>query len=180
MDKPKQGKIPVNIIVGRIQPTTLAHIEIANRLYSLNNNKVIFCIVRSKKYNKDKTPFNYDLTDEYIKDVVNSYDFIEDSCIVPTASIFHICEALRPKYEMTLWGTGTDRVNDYNRFINNYGEELNIRKDCKIVEVKRYDDDISATLVRESLKSNNISSFKSLTPEPIHKFYLKLRSELMN
>lgn len=44
-----------------------------------------------------------------------------------------------------------------------------------IKEIPRTDDDISATMVRESLKSDDFEKFKTLTDKRIHNMYATLK-----
>ena len=102
--------------------------------------------------------------------------------VLPSAAIDKMFNALRPKYEPILWGTGTDRMKSYGYQVNNdsYRDQLNVNKDFGLFEIPRNDDNISATAVRNALLDGDEKTFKKMTPKGIHKMYSLLKSELEN
>jgi citrate lyase synthetase len=49
-------------------------------------------------------------------------------------------------------------------------------KTLEIKEIKRTDEDISATKVREALINNDIEAFKKLTDKKMHKMFEELKA----
>lgn len=175
----ERGKIPVNIFVGRYQPFTLGHVKVFEKMYKENGLPIVVFIVRAKKHNIEKTPFNQDLQQSMFASMSKQFKFLKASYIIPTAGIDKIFNQLRPSYEPVLWGFGTDRKS-YNYQIENknYREQLNTRTDFKGFEIKRDDSNISASKVRVAIKNDNYSVFKKMTPKSIHKYYQQLQTEL--
>ena len=87
---------------------------------------------------------------------------------------------LRPKYEPVLWGTGTDRMKQYGFQVDKpaYREDLNVRSDFGLYEIKRGDENISATKVRNAMLDDDFKAFKSMTPKGIHGMYNDLKNRL--
>lgn len=171
-----RGLKKVNILVGRFQPPTLGHIKVLEQLYKQNGLPCVVITVVSSTGKNQK--FNPQLMKRIWNDIKREYSFIEDIRETKTAFIDQILNSLRPEYEPVLWGTGTDRLKSYQRFIDIYGEEANILPEFDIYEIKRTGDNISATKVRNSLKNDDLEEFKSMTPKSEHKYYEKLRSDL--
>jgi hypothetical protein len=112
-------------------------------------------------------------------DITKQYKFIEGVVETQTGFIYNIIDALRPLYEPVLWGTGSDRLKDYERQISKYGPEANVLKEFQPYEVKRTGKNISATKVREAILEDNQNEFKKLTPKAEHRYYKQLRAELL-
>lgn len=114
------------------------------------------------------------------KKVQKQYKFLKEIIVLPSAAIDKMFNALRPKYEPILWGTGTDRMKSYGYQVNNdsYRDQLNVNKDFALFEIPRSDDNISATNVRNAMLDGDEKTFKKMTPKGIHKMYSTLKSEL--
>jgi len=173
----KQGKTKVNIVVGRFQPPTLGHIKLLRQLHAVNSLPVVVVQVRSKS--GENTPFDNELITRIWMDITKQYKFIEGVVETQTGFIYSIIDALRPLYEPVLWGTGSDRLKDYQRQIDKYGPEANVLKEFQPYEVKRTGKNISATKVRNAIMEDNEAEFKKLTPKAEHRYYDQLRAELM-
>ena len=172
-----QGKTKVNIVVGRFQPPTLGHVKLLRQLHAVNSLPVVVVQVRSKS--GQKTPFDNELITRIWMDITKQYKFIEGVVETQTGFIYNIIDALRPLYEPVLWGTGSDRLKDYERQISKYGPEANVLKEFQPYEVKRTGKNISATKVREAILEDNQNEFKKLTPKAEHRYYKQLRAELL-
>jgi phosphopantetheine adenylyltransferase len=170
------GKQSVNILVGRFQPPTLGHIKVLRRLHAKNSLPVVVIQVRSKT--GKKTPFENETILKIWMDIAKQYKFIDAIREAPTGFLDQILNVLRPEYEPVLWGTGSDRLADYNRMIKLYGKEANVLPEFQTSEIKRDSKNISATEVREALLTGNEKEFKKLTPKAEHKFYEQLVNEL--
>ena len=172
-----QGKTKVNIVVGRFQPPTLGHVKLLRQLHAVNSLPVVVVQVRSKS--GQKTPFDNELITRIWMDITKQYKFIEGVVETQTGFIYNIIDALRPLYEPVLWGTGSDRLKDYERQISKYGKEANVLEEFQPYEVKRTGKNISATKVREAILEDNQNEFKKLTPKAEHRYYKQLRAELL-
>jgi len=171
------GKTKVNIVVGRFQPPTLGHIKLLRQLHAVNDLPVVVVQVRSKS--GENTPFENELITKIWMDIVRQYNFIAGVVETQTGFIYNILDSLRPLYEPVLWGTGSDRLKDYERQISKYGPEANVLKEFQPYEVKRTGENISATKVRNAILEDNEAEFKKLTPKAEHRYYKQLRAELL-
>lgn len=183
IDYKDQGAQPVNIFVGRFQPFTLGHVKVLETLYKENGYPVVVFLVKSKTAKAEdavKRPYDVDTQIEMFKRVQKEYPFLKEVIVVPSAAIDLMFNQLRPKYEPVLWGTGSDRLKAYGYMVDNqkYREELNVRPDFGLHEIKRGDDDISATQVRNTMINDEYNSFKKLTPRSLHSMYDELKSKL--
>lgn len=185
LDQTEQGKELVNMFVGRFQPFTLGHAKVLEALHKENGYPVVVLLVKSKNPKRKKgdefsKPYDTDTQIEMFNNVKKQYKFLKDILIVPTGGIDTIFNALRPKYEPVLWGTGTDRLKSYGYQVNNdsYRDQLNCRADFKLFEIKRTDDNISATKVRNSMLDGDEKLFQSMTPKSIHTMYDDLKMKL--
>jgi len=185
VDHAEHGKELVNMFVGRFQPFTLGHAKVLEAIHKQNGYPVVVLLVKSKNPKRKKgdefsKPYDADLQIEMFNNVKKQYKFLKEIIIVPTGGIDTIFNALRPKYEPVLWGTGTDRLKSYGYQVNNdsYRDQLNAREDFKLFEIPRTDDNISATQVRNSMLDGDEKTFKKLTPKAIHGMYDTLKSKL--
>lgn len=174
------GKKPVNIFVGRFQPFTLGHVKVFEKMYKENGLPTVVFLVRSGKPDPEKKPFNEDLQQAMFAAMTKQYPFLEASYVIPNGGIDTIFANARPAYEPMLWGFGTDRKKAYNYQIEKpeYREQLGVNPDFKGYEIFRTDDNISASKVRQALKTDDEGTFKKMTPKSIHKFYKTLQNEL--
>lgn len=183
VDHTEQGKEPVNIFVGRFQPFTLGHAKVLEAIHKQNGHDVIVFLIKSKTKKKGdefRKPYSEELQVKMFKQVQKQYKFLKDIIILDRASIDYMFNALRPKYEPVLWGTGSDRVKSYSGQVykDTYRDELNVRADFELYEIPRTDDNISATKVRNAMLDGNEKDFRAMTPKSLHKMYPTLKAEL--
>lgn len=179
----EQGKELVNIFVGRFQPFTLGHAKVLETIHKENGYPVIVFLIKAKSKKKGdefRKPYSEDLQIKMFKQVQKQYKFLKDIIVLDRAAIDYMFNALRPKYEPVLWGTGSDRMKSYGQQVNKdiYRDELNVRADFGLYEIPRTDDNISATKVRNALLDGNEKEFKTMTPKALHGMYDILKSEL--
>lgn len=172
----KQGKKKVNIFVGRFQPFTLGHAKVFETLHRENKLPVVVLIVRSGKSPDAKAPFDEDTQMRLFAAMTKEYKFLEAIFVTTNAAIDSIFNSLRPAYEPVLWGTGTDRFSSYSKMIKRYKDELNALDELEAYEIKRGDEDISATKVRNSLLIGDQDTFKKMVPKSTHKFFKELQN----
>ena len=92
------------------------------------------------------------------------------------ASIMQIFDSIREKcYEPALWGVGSDRVNTFGYQAERYKDLVNPSIYFKVHEITRKNGDVSATMARNAIKSNDRVTFENLVPTCIHFFYDKLK-----
>lgn len=154
----------VGLFVGRFQPITKAHTDIINEM-SKNNDKCIIFLVKSKSHNISN-PFNESIQKEMLESIIPENVSVE---VINTGFFVDYINTL-DESDFTLYA-GTDRVQSYESF----KKYMNEGKTLNIVEISRTDDDISASLVRESIINDDVTSFKNMTDDRIHKFYDTLK-----
>ena len=179
---PEHGKTPVNMFVGRFQPFTLGHAKVVETIHKQNGYPVVILLVKSKTKKKEDAfsrPYDEETQVEMLNSLKSKYP-IEDVFVIPTGGIDTMFNAMRPKYEPVLWGTGTDRMKSYGFQVNNpeYREDLGCRTDFGLFEIPRSGKNISATQVRNAMLDGNEKLFKKLTPKEIHHMYGELKSKL--
>ena len=183
VDHTEQGKEPVNIFVGRFQPFTLGHAKVLETIHKQNGHDVIVFLIKAKNKKKGdefRKPYSEDLQVKMFKQVQKQYKFLKEIIILDRAAIDYMFNALRPKYEPVLWGTGSDRVKSYSGQVYNddYRDQLNVRADFGMYEIPRTDDNISATKVRNAMLDGNEKDFRAMTPKSLHKMFPTLKAEL--
>lgn len=174
----ERGKKPVNIFVGRFQPFTLGHVKVFEQMYKKNGYPVVVFLVRSGKPDPEKKPFDEDLQQAMFAAMAKQYPFLEAAFVVPNGGIDTLFAAARPAYEPMMWGYGTDRKKAYDFMINKpeYRTDLDVDPGFTGFEIKRTDDDVSASKVRKALIIDDESTFKKMTPKSIHSFYKTLQN----
>ena len=176
----ERGTKPVNIFVGRFQPFTLGHVKVFEKMYKQNGLPVVVFLVRGGKPDPEKRPFDETLQQAMFTKMAKQYPFLETAIVVPNGAIDTLYAHARPAYEPMMWGFGTDRKKSYNAMItkDRYRQELDVDPSFKGFEIKRTDDNISASKVRNALKIDDEKAFKKMTPKSIHKFYIPLQNIL--
>jgi hypothetical protein len=172
----ERGTKKVNILAGRFQPFTEGHMKVVEQLYKANGLPTFILVVRGGKADPVKNPFDEDTQLAMIGAIQDHNKMVEGAAVIGTAGIDTIYNALRPAYEPVLWGAGTDRLKAYKYQIDKYKEELNALPELDAHEIKRSDEDISATKVREALKIDDEPTFKKMTPKGMHKMYDQLKT----
>ena len=178
----EQGNKPVNIFVGRFQPFTLGHAKVLESLYKENKLPIVIFLIKGSKKKKDdafKRPYSEEMQIQMLNKLKKKYP-IEDVIVLNSPAIDNIFNALRPKYEPVLWGTGSDRMKAYGYQVNNekYREDLGVRQDFSLYEIPRTGKNISATQVRNALLDDNQKLFQKLVPKEIHSMYEELKKVL--
>tara|TARA_Y100000389_G_scaffold178154_1_gene191060 strand:- start:86 stop:3772 length:3687 start_codon:yes stop_codon:yes gene_type:complete len=177
----EQGKKKVNIFVGRFQPFTLGHAKVFKQLHDLNGLPVHVLLVRGGKPDPEKRPFDEDAQQRMFQAMQKQYPFLSGSTVIPNGAIDTIYSALRPAYEPAIWGYGTDRKKAYGGMIDkqSYRDQLGVLPDFKGHEIKRGDEDISASKVRQALKVDDRKTFERMVPKSLHDFYEELQNILV-
>lgn len=177
-----RGKMPVNIFIGRFQPFTLGHVKVFEEMYKENGLPTVVFLVRGAKPDLEKRPFDEDVQQSMFAKMQREYPKLLEACfVVPNGGIDTLFATARPAYEPILWGYGSDRKKGYDSMIDNpkYREELNVDPNFTGYEIKRDDEDISASKVRHALVIDDKSTFDKMTPKAIHDFYKPLQDILV-
>ena len=182
VDYPEHGKKLVNMFVGRFQPFTLGHAKVVETIHKQNGYPVVILLVKAKNKKKEdafKRPYDEETQVEMINKLKSKYP-IEEVFVIPTGGIDTMFNAMRPKYEPVLWGTGSDRMKTYGFQVDKpeYREDLGVRTDFGLYEIPRTGKNISATQVRNAMLDGDEKLFKKLTPKPVHDMYNELKSKL--
>lgn len=169
----------VNIIVGRFQPFTKGHykcIEFAKKNKGL---RTVICWVKPSNIDA-KHPFPIPMLAKLYKSLKEkNKDIIADIIFVDSANIVSIAQRLDNKYEILTWTCGDDRFNDYVEQVNKYRDLIGISDEFEVLLVPRTDDNISATLVRETLLNDDRETFNKLMPITDDETYNTLRKQIL-
>jgi len=133
-------KQEVGIFIGRFQPFTNKHIEIINRM-SVENDDCYVIIVRGKKTSKDidKNPFSRKEQENLI-DMLN-FPVNVHFYFTENAYFFNLFDSNYYNFKLYV---GTDRIDSYKKSFKD--------KISKYIEIKRNDEDISATKIRDLIR----------------------------
>ena len=114
-------------------------------------------LVRGGKVDPERAPFDIDTQQSMVAALQKQYPFIEGSVVVPNGAIDTMFSSLRPAYEPVLWGYGTDRKGSYDGQIQNdsYRTQLGVLPEFQGHEIKRGDEDVSASKVRNALERDD-------------------------
>ena len=160
--KKEKGKTKVQIITGRFQPVTSGHTKVVEQMKSKFKEPIMIVLIKGEKLrlDKEKNPLDEDTQIKLIKKSLGSK--IKDVMVTTDGFIGTIVDSLRRKnMEPVAFWLGTDRLENYKNQVNKFGKDLDL--DLKLEEVKRTEDDISATKVRDSIKNDDFSVFSKLT-----------------
>ena len=158
------------LIIGRFQPFTLGHKKMIDTALEQCDN-VYICIIKGKKSEKEKNPLPLELQEEMIKDVYKSiYNKRLFIISAQTGNLITIIN--KTKDNINYVYAGTDRVQAYKK-------QLERTLDINVREIKRTDEDISATQVRNAIKEDDYDTFKRLVPRAIVKFWSVLKKYIV-
>ena len=167
----------VNLLQGRFQPFTLGHMKCVEEA-AKEGIPTVIAQIETKTADK-KHPFTSKDLEPVMDNLVNETKDILDYMDVKNADIVKIGELFASKgYEIVSWTCGTDRIKDYEKMAKKYHDQAGLADDFHMIEVKRTDEDISATKVREAIKVGDKTTFDRLTPKCIHKFYDMFKMKL--
>ncbi len=169
----------INIMVGRFQPFTSGHLKCVEQIQKHNGFPTYIGLVSTKK-NDERHPF----PDDVIIDEINSIktNAIAGIDIVPNGYYPAFVQKLQEQgYVVHGIVCGTDRWADYERMrVGANKKEQILIDDFIVYEVKRSDEDISATKVRETIKTNDLEAYKRLMPKGTERIFNKLHEIITN
>lgn len=168
----------VNIVLGRFQPFTKGHEKIMTTMFKENGHPTVLLVISNKKFDA-KHPFDDTVIQNEFDICYKGKDFYQDIIFVKSADIKAFSEALHDKgYEPVLWGCGTDRYPQFKKMADKYKEQFGLLPEFDAFEIKRTDDDISATKVREALKKDDKETYLKMMPDGAEKIYDELKAQL--
>ena len=180
----------VNIIIGRFQPITNGHVKCAVQAYEKRGLPTVLCMIDTPDAKVDaRHPFPSSMLLPLYKDMFDGQEksHIVDVVLVKNADIVKAAEILRDKgYEIGSWSCGTDRVDSYSKMAEKYADKAGLPADFEVIEIKRGDDDESATKLRQALRDDDKTTFFRMFPD-IHlstrlkrNVYTELRDQLLS
>lgn len=163
--------IKCNITVGRFQPFTEGHMKMVEAGFKENGLGCVILQIPNTK-NDSKHPFSDELIKEEIKFIIddqdNSHKVILDHFYIKNADIAKIAQVCHENgYEPVMWLCGTDRYASYSKQADTekYKVANDMLMEFKAFEVKRTDDDTSATKVREAIKNDDFTTYMKMMPQ---------------
>lgn len=173
----------VNLMVGRFQPFTLGHLKCVETAWKENGYPTIICMISNTKFDA-RHPFSDELIEEEMKDICKGNKMVHSIRRVTNGNIAGIVHFINmDNIEVQAIVTGTDRVEDYEKIVDrarkNPNQDRNPFIDSfHVIEVKRGDEDVSATKVRQTIKDDNLSEFKKLMPSSAVKLFDRFKEQL--
>ena len=148
----------VNIMVGRFQPITTGHLRCMKEVQKRTGNPLIICMIDTPM---DKLDKKHPFPSEFL---ITHYDSlpVKDIVLVKNANIVQIAEQLSD-YQISGWVCGTDRYDSYKKMAEKYKDESNLADDFEMIEIKRGDDDESASKLRQFILDENYNEFDKMS-----------------
>lgn len=157
----------VNIMIGRFQPFTKGHYSCIRAAKNIKNLPTVICMINVSPTKVDKRhPFPSEMLSDLYSELFKNNEDIAEVVSIKSADIVYIANMLRSYgYEIASWTCGSDRFDEYSRMARKYHELAGLSSDFEVIEVKRTDDDISATKARMCLLNDDREGFLSMIPD---------------
>ena len=169
----------VNIIIGRFQPFTLGHLKCAQEAQRKLGIKSVLLVINTVKQDA-RHPFLTKQIEKILDKMCKEEPTLTGYVLVKNADIVKNVEILREAgYEPVSWTCGTDRYAQYETMVKKYGKDIDLDDNFEVIEVKRGDEDISATAVRQALRNNDEDTYISLVPNTWRRQFVFLRDIIM-
>ena len=169
----------VNIIIGRFQPFTLGHLKCAQEAQKRLGVKSVLLVINTVKQDA-RHPFLTKQIEKILDKMCKEEPTLTGYVLVKNADIVKNVEILREAgYEPVSWTCGTDRYAQYETMVKKYGKDIDLDDNFEVIEVKRGDEDISATAVRQALRNNDGDTYISLVPNTWRRQFVFLRDIIM-
>ena len=169
----------VNIIIGRFQPFTLGHLKCAQEAQRRLGVKSVLLVINTVKQDA-RHPFLTKQIEKILDKMCKEEPTLTGYVLVKNADIVKNVEILREAgYEPVSWTCGTDRYAQYETMVKKYGKDIDLDDNFEVIEVKRGDEDISATAVRQALRNNDEDTYISLVPNTWRRQFVFLRDIIM-
>lgn len=177
----------VNLIIGRFQPLTNGHMKCVDYAWNEKQLPTVFAMIQVKDEKVDERhPFPSSMLIPVYNEIFEKNPRVVKVILVKNANIVEIGETLfKEGYQVAAWTCGTDRLDSYKKMAEKYADKAHLADDFEMLEVKRSDEDISATKARQALKDDDIRTFAALTPiltirMRAKNIYSKMRAQLLN
>ena len=156
----------VNIMIGRFQPLTNGHLACIESAWRKFRIPTIICLIDVKDEKVDeKHPFPSSLLLPLYKSIFEKDMMVEDVVLVKNADIVVLGTKLKEMgYQIKSWTCGSDRYEQYKKMAEKYRDQAQLADDYTTIEVKRSNEDISATKVRDALLKDDYKTFQMMTP----------------
>ena len=153
-------------MIGRFQPLTNGHMKCVNEVWDALHVPTVLAMINVKDEKVDERhPFPSTMLLPIYNRVFKNNKRVEKIILVKSANIVEIGEVLHNEgYEIVSWSCGTDRLQAYEKMANKYKDKAYLSDDFQMFEIKRSDEDVSATKARQALIDNDKKLFSSLTP----------------
>lgn len=169
----------VNIIIGRFQPFTLGHLKCAQEAQRRLGIKSVLLVINTVKQDA-RHPFLTKQIEKILDKMCKEEPTLTGYVLVKNADIVKNVEILREAgYEPVSWTCGTDRYAQYETMVKKYGKDIDLDDNFEVIEVKRGDEDISATAVRQALRDNDEDTYIGLVPNTWRRQFVFLRDIIM-
>lgn len=169
----------VNIIIGRFQPFTLGHLKCAQEAQRRLGVKSVLLVINTIKQDA-RHPFLTKQIEKILDKMCKEEPTLTGYVLVKNADIVKNVEILREAgYEPVSWTCGTDRYAQYETMVKKYGKDIDLDDNFEVIEVKRGDEDISATAVRQALRNNDEDTYIELVPNAWRRQFVFLRDIIM-
>ena len=154
----------VNLVFGRFMPFTKGHYKCVEEAWKAKGIPTVICMIRVPEDKVDeKHPFPSAMIVDLYKDILLKDPKIVTVIDVPRADPVLVHQQLGDKYQIASLTCGTDRFAAY-QWMYKYKEQADLADDFEILEVKRSDEDISATKARKALLDDDRMEFLKLIP----------------
>jgi cytidyltransferase-like protein len=168
------------MVMGRFQPFTNGHVKMIQEVYKQNNLPVCVCVVSNTKFDT-KHPFSDELMMKEFDLCLKPMKEFLDVIILKGGDFGRWFDEMKKRgYQPQLWGCGSDRLASYTKFATNpkYHTMFDLPEDFNTYEIKRTDDDVSATKVREALRNEDKTTFEKMMPKGSEKLFNEFRDAL--
>lgn len=177
----------VNIIIGRFQPITNGHVRCAEYALSKTGCKSVLLMIDTQSGKVDERhPFPSSMLLPIYKDLFKRSSLILDILLVKNADIVKAAEICKQHgYIIQSWSCGTDRFDSYSKMAAKYSDQAGLPADFKVIEIKRTDEDESATALRTALLNDDKETFFKMFPSIDistrirHNIYEELRNQIL-
>ena len=145
------------LYLGKFRVLSSAHYKIIKDAIAVYDH-VVVALVSSAETKDTK-----DLRERMLKAAFPTLEIVHAN----SGNLFTIINKASSNINVVL--AGSDRVAAYSKMLEK-------NPDIRVREIKRTDEDVSATKIVKAIKEDNFELFKSMTPKEIHDFYNELKN----
>jgi len=145
------------LYLGKFRVLSSAHYKIIKDAFAVYDH-VVVAVVSSIETKDTK-----DLRERMLKAAFPTLEIVHAN----NGNLFTIINKSSSNINVVL--AGSDRVAGYSKMLEK-------NPDIRVREIKRSDEDVSASKIIKAIKEDNFELFKSMTPKEIHSFYNELKN----